>query len=307
MKPKKRPEALPFPHLSAGSYYGEKIRQFSVGGLVLTETAFPPRLVIPAHTHENAFFCLVVRGVSTSMVEKRTRRCDASILTFHPPREPHSNTWDDDGACLTLELEASRHADLIERSVRLDQSAEFVETGTVALAFRLLNELREPDELSSLAIEGLALELLAACARHRLRRPLRAAPPWLGHARQLLRERFTQSLSLAEIAGAVGVHPSHLARSFRRHHDCSIGDFVRGLRVNFACRAIATSEMPLAQIALTAGFTDQSHFTRTFKRLMGITPAAYAALRPRSGRTRSRIALCKTGTLLQRILPALGD
>lgn len=70
------------------------------------------------------------------------------------------------------------------------------------------------------------------------------------------------------------------------------------LGLNFACQAIATSEMPLAQIAGTAGFTDQSHFTRTFKRLMGITPAAYAALLPCSGRTRSRIALCKTWTLL---------
>jgi hypothetical protein len=125
MKPTKRPEALPFPRLSGGSYYGEKIRQFSVGGLTLTETVFPPRLLIPAHTHENAFFCLVVRGVSTSKVAKRTRRCDASILTYHPPGEAH-NTWHDNGgACLTLELEASRHAELIERGVHLDQSADF--------------------------------------------------------------------------------------------------------------------------------------------------------------------------------------
>jgi len=52
-------------------------------------------------------------------------------------------------------------------------------------------------------------------------------------------------------------------------------DFVRQLRIEYACHELATSELPIVDIALSAGFFDQSHFTRTFKRLTGIVPSQY--------------------------------
>src|SRR5262249_13305250 len=81
--------------------------------------------------------------------------------------------------------------------------------------------------------------------------------------------------TLPAIAGSVGIHPAHLARVFRQFHGCAMADFVRKLRIEYACRRLTTSDAPLAGIALAAGFSDQSHFSNTFKRWMGMTPAAF--------------------------------
>jgi AraC-like DNA-binding protein len=91
----------------------------------------------------------------------------------------------------------------------------------------------------------------------------------------LLRDRFAEPLTLDEIAGAVGVHPMHLTRVFRRHFRCTIGDMVRRLRIDFACRQLSSTDDALVEIALAAGFSDQSQFCRTFRRLTGMTPTGF--------------------------------
>ena len=53
------------------------------------------------------------------------------------------------------------------------------------------------------------------------------------------------------------------------------GCVVRHVRVEFARRELAVSEAPLGDIAAAAGFCDQSHFSRLFKRYIGLTPAEY--------------------------------
>jgi AraC family transcriptional regulator len=77
------------------------------------------------------------------------------------------------------------------------------------------------------------------------------------------------------IAAAAGIHPVHLARVFRRHCGYTLGDYVRKLRVDFAARQLLATDEPLAGIAFAAGFSDQSHFTKVFKRQTGMTPADF--------------------------------
>jgi AraC family transcriptional regulator len=148
-----------------------------------------------------------------------------------------------------------------------------VQGGPLAvLALRLYGEFRLMDAVSSLAIEGLGLEILAELARFAA--PPRL-PPWLMRARELLHDRFRENLGLAEIAAEVGVHPVYLASTFRRHFRRTIGEYHRQLRVEFACRQLATGGASLVEIAVAAGFADQSHFARVFKRYLGLTPGAY--------------------------------
>jgi AraC family transcriptional regulator len=67
----------------------------------------------------------------------------------------------------------------------------------------------------------------------------------------------------------------HLARLFRQRFGYSMGEFVRRQRIAWACGQLARSDAPIAAIALTAGFADQAHFTRTFRRVTGCTPSWY--------------------------------
>jgi AraC family transcriptional regulator len=73
------------------------------------------------------------------------------------------------------------------------------------------------------------------------------------------------------------VHPVHLAREFRRFEHCTIGEYVRRLRIEQACRRLTHSTDPIAAIAAEAGFADQSHFARTFKRVVGMSPVQFRA------------------------------
>jgi AraC family transcriptional regulator len=72
-----------------------------------------------------------------------------------------------------------------------------------------------------------------------------------------------------------------LARTFRRQRGESVGDCVRRLRVESARRLLEDGRQPLSEVALAAGFADQSHFTRVFRRLTGMTPGEYRRTRLR--------------------------
>ena len=131
------------------------------------------------------------------------------------------------------------------------------------------------DTAASLIIEGLTLEIMAETARHSAQSIERTIPTWLKRAKELLRERFAENLTLEQIASEVGIHPVHLASVFRRKYHCTVGEYIRQLRIEYACREIEKGELPLAIIALEAGFANQGHFSTSFKRLTGLTPVSY--------------------------------
>jgi AraC family transcriptional regulator len=138
-------------------------------------------------------------------------------------------------------------------------------------------ELRSPDPVTPLALEGLALELSALAVRDARRA---SSSAWPALAATLIEERYAAPVTLAGIAEELGISAGYLAREFRRHHGRSIGAFVREVRVRRAAERLAATGESLADIALAVGFADQSHLSRWFVRRMGVSPGRYrAALR----------------------------
>lgn len=94
---------------------------------------------------------------------------------------------------------------------------------------------------------------------------------------QTFTERSAQRIfhmTLQEIAKAVGIHPVHLAREFHRRFGRTIGEQIRFLRIEYASRILAYGR-PLAEVALAAGFSDQSHLSKTFLSLVGSPPGQF--------------------------------
>lgn len=276
------------PSLGPGSFYGTDLARREAGGFLFAESAFAAGARIPTHTHENPFFYLVVDGVCEETAGAQTRLSGPATLVFHPAGAPHSDHWPRAGRCLHVEISQARLGQLSEECPVLDAPREFRGGPAVALASRLYRELREERPLAGLLLEGLALELLAEASMGGTPRWEPAAPRWLGEVRGLLHARFREPLSLDEVAEAAGVHPAHLARVFRRHQRCSVGEYVRRLRVEWACEQLSRSELALSEIALEAGFVDQAHFCRTFKRCTGTTPGSYRRLSERECSTPRR-------------------
>jgi AraC family transcriptional regulator len=247
-----------------------------VAGLVFVESVYREALRIPKHEHANAFFNLVLEGTYTEECGGRARTRGPATLAVHPCGEVHADHWHGPGGLVFhVDIPPARLEQVRAHSPVLDSPAEFHDGMPVWLAMRLYREHRRNDDVSGLAMEGLALEVLAECARGHGGGPERNAPPWLRRVRELLHDRFAENLTHEEVAAAVGIHPVHVARTFRRHCGSSLGDYVRKLRVDFAAHKLVTTDEPLTGIALAAGFSDQSHFSRTFKRQIGMTPATF--------------------------------
>jgi AraC family transcriptional regulator len=100
-------------------------------------------------------------------------------------------------------------------------------------------------------------------------------PKWLLRVVEKLNEEFLENLSTEELAIEANVHPVHLAAVFRQFYRETMGEYVQKLRIAHASKLLLDKEIPLIEIAYSAGFSDQSHFTRVFKRFVGITPGAF--------------------------------
>lgn len=265
--------------LVSTSLYGQGVGGHHVGDFTLWERHYPANFQTPRHAHDNALFCYVVRGGYTETYGSRTRSCQPSTFLFHAPGEMHAEHFHRSGGCsFIVEIENPWLDRVREHSRIINTSADFDGGMLTVLASRLYREFLELDEISPLVIEGLMFEMLGETSRSVASPSALRAPLWLERAREMLHDRFAEQITLAEIAQDVGVHPVHLSQVFHKHFNCTVGTYLRQRRIEYACHSLATTNLPLSQIALEAGFSDQSHLTRTFKRLLGLPPSQYREL-----------------------------
>jgi AraC family transcriptional regulator len=230
------------------------------------------------HSHPSALFCISLDGSCVEVYGNRLREYQPFTLEYLPMDHTHSLIVQAvDLRAFCVEIPPAWFDRIREYSLIVDQCV-YAHRGLLGgLFMNLYKEFREMDAASPLAIEGITLEMLAEASRSRKMIVDRQPPPWLKQALDLLQECFSDHLTITEIASTVGIHPVHLAREFRKFHRCTIGDYIRKLRIEQACNALAHSDFSLAQIALSAGFSDHSHFSRIFKRFMRVTPTQYRA------------------------------
>lgn len=246
---------------------GERLQNLAGNGFTFSEVAFAARCETPRHTHAESFFTLLLDGDYRGRYGARDYDCRRGTLLFHPAEEVQSERFGERGARSFLVNVEARWLERIS-----------VEGGTfahrpLAIAQSMACELAHADELTPLSLDALAVELLVAAARER--RVDRHVAPAILRARDLLHDRFTQAISLRDAAATAGLHPVHLAREFRRAFGFSVGEYVRRLRIDYACRELAWTERSITDIAFDAGFSSHSHFTAAFRRVTGTTPARF--------------------------------
>lgn len=230
------------------------------GDFRVSDVAFAPGKRLPRHSHPHGCIAVVVEGaVDKTFARVSGTAAQGAVITM-PPEEPHVDAFGRAGARIVV---AESPAD---EAVALDR-----DWTCLLIATKIARELEAPDSFTPLAIEGLALELAAAARR--LGGP--GAPQWLQGARDLALERALEPVSVVEIAAELDVDPRLLARGFHEHFGASIGEYVRNARLDWAAARLVQTDASLATLALEAGFADQSHFTRSFKRRTGLPPGKY--------------------------------
>ena len=252
------------------------LKHHRIAGFTLFESLYPPKLKQPRHTHMLASFSFVLAGGYLEKHGRQAQTRQPSTIIFHPPQESHAVDYGGEPVrILSVQIDFERFAYIREHSIVFDSSASCRSETIARLGHRIYQEFRRMDAVSALALEGLVFEIFAEASRSKAITSKRKSPGWFEQAKEFLHDNFSESFIFADVARIVGVHPVHLARVFREQTGCTIGEYVRRLRVEFACRQISTTEIPLSEIALAAGFADQSHLTKTFKAHFGLTPSEY--------------------------------
>jgi len=247
-----------------------------VPGFRVSEIQYPAGFELSRHSHDHAHLAYVLDGEYVESYADGSRVvCEARTLRYLPARYTHSTVSESGARCLIVTLKPEVLSRVDKHVKSLERPATIQTPASLWLTHKLYREFQQCDGSSAVSLEGILLELLAETARYAGSGPVRIVPEWLRVARAYVETNYLRPLSLADIARVAHVHRVHLARQFRSYFSTSVGELLRRKRVEHACHLVSTTNCSLAEVAIDCGFSDQSHFSATFRKLMGLTPARF--------------------------------
>ncbi len=260
--------------LTQGQYYGEKKLEVKIPGIFLSEYDY----LIPQtdwHYHENPYFMYLLRGKLYDINKKRESRCSTGSLVFLNWQETHFNKKESEKA-RGFHIEFQR--DWFEQNklnLELWEGSQLIENPRAHhLLGKIYFEFCLSDNLSQVSIELLLLQLCENIEQVLTNKEKQ--PEWIETLKEILHASSNHSnYSLNDLAAEVGVHPVHISRSVPKYLSSSLGDYVRQGKIKKALKLMMHGDNSLSEISYLCGFSDQSHFTRTFKIYMGITPGEF--------------------------------
>ncbi len=258
--------------LRGGEFYSPVEARLHTEDVLLSELRQPCARKVPRHEHELGYVTVVLRGDYLEGDEGKLEELRPFTAVFNPSGVRHATVIGPAGASLfTIEL---RDRQFKQLGLRVPEQTKFDRSsGAMLWPCLRLHSAFKTGTADPLVLESHVLELLgtiAGCASQE-----KTAPRWLGRVKERMHEEFRDEIRMRDLAGEAGVHPVHLARTFRRSEKLTPGEYLQRLRVRAACRQLADPEYPLVAIAMECGFADQSHFTRIFKKLTRTTPAQF--------------------------------
>lgn len=258
--------------LKNGSFYGRVGTPVRFNDVVLAETSYEDGFMVPRHAHAHPFFCLLLNGSMVEHFERRRRVLHRRAAFYHPADADHAETFESGPARLfNIQFGGAWLRDMAQVDVSLPAEHIPLPDGRVPTLAALLHEEYRCGR-ERLVVDGLLLAIVGTLVRQDATRERSGAPAWIA---LVLERMHAGEAGLADLAVLAQVHPSHLTRTFRALYGCSVGEYARRLRVDRAAGLLRASRLPLSQVALACGFADQSHFTRVFRRVTGVTPAAF--------------------------------
>lgn len=257
-------------HFGLGEFFGAFERRRRQNDMELSLMA--AQGYVERHTHLDAHFVLVMDGAYETAAAKGDI-LGPMALVYNPPGVTHQDRFASPSgrfACLSI---AASTIDQFKDACALPDKPSLVRDPRAAIEFLrgAVDEDADIEELSCLALADAGG-----------RRPAmdRTAPRWLSAVLEDIESRIPGRVSVAELASQAGVHPVHLARVFRKFVGVTPAIYAQRARICFAYGLMRRRELTLAEIAYAAGYADQSHLARAFRRATQMAPDAFRKGRP---------------------------
>ncbi|NIG53962.1 AraC family transcriptional regulator [Chitinophaga sp. Cy-1792] len=260
----------------AGKFYGSTNEAIHLPGFTLTDTVYTqPR--VPWHYHENRYFTFLLAGGMTEANKKKSYECVSGDLLFHNWDDAHYNIASDKYTRgIHIEVHESWFAAAGINSNVSAGSSRINDPVVKQWIYEIFREMKLSGIQSQLAIDVLLVQIFGRIGEIKTIAE-KQKPQWLKNMEELLSAGSVE-LSLTVLAGIANVHPVHLSREFSRFYGVSLGEFVRAVRMQKAMKLLSASDVSLTDVAYDCGFSDQSHFIRSFKVFHQITPLQFRKL-----------------------------
>lgn len=263
--------------LDRGHYLAPSYSTRKFGNLLTGITSYSsPVQTGKLHHHQSPMLSYVLYGRNMEYRSNKTINRGPGDLSFYEAYEPHSNHY------LTF---PSKHISLELNQTffdKTDYAIEDVRNAVIQKKDETLFFARLLHEMMTCGIEAkTSIEIsFIAFLEHSLgNEALDTTPKWINLLRELLNDRWDESLSLKEISEQVDIHPTTISKNFKRFFKCTYGEYMRKLKVKRAIGLMSNPDYSLTEISYLCGFSDQSHFTRTFKSIMGFLPKEFQKIR----------------------------
>jgi AraC family transcriptional regulator len=224
-----------------------------------------PHCTLGKHRHPEARIVFPLAGRFRTSHGKRELPVSIGTAMYRPAWDEHEDSYDGpvDSLALLLPADAVCQGPFVMRDPALQGVMRSLQT-----------EWDIHDSAASLVMEGLATLLTSVVQHHR---PVerRGKTHWIAMVRDQLEASYATTPTLAALAHSVDRDATYVAATFKKVYGTSVGTYLREWRLWQARSRMEREDMSLAMIALECGYSDQSHFTRQFKRLFSVTPAGY--------------------------------
>ena len=266
-------------NLEKGTFFGVSKKQFYINGLTVVDSLFSNYSNCPWHYHQNAHFAFTTKGSLVETHKKREMNLSAGCLMYNHSLEPHCNSdYSESVSALHIDISADWFKQYEINFLQIEGVHELNDPLLKNIFYNLLKEIKYFDTASPLTIEAAVLQSISEMLRHNFLQRSKT-PSWVFTVKELLYDRYSDEISLKEIASQINIHPVYLCRQFPFYFHCSFREYIRKIRIEKAVQLILNSGLhSFTKIAYTCGFADQSHFIRTFKKNVGITPLAFRKL-----------------------------
>ncbi len=224
------------------------------------------------HYHENTHLSLVLQGGSRESRKKEDIQLTPGRVMLYNEGELHSNRYTTfPSKHLIVELKKDFH-ETSSLNTNYFSKPNIDNIDVYLSLLNIYNELRLDDIYSKETIDFSFNQLLKSDKNSSY------IPVWMDHLKEVIEDRWDEFIPLNDLATIFNVHPVTISKYFKKYYRCTLGDYMRKIKVEKAIFYLLNTSKSISEISDICGFTDQSHMIKVFKMYIGFLPNHFRSL-----------------------------
>lgn len=247
-------------------FLGSTSKKFQLDSCTISIVNYQNPVSEDWHSHEKIHLSLILQGGNLESRKREDIQVSTGAIMLYNEEELHRNRYTlSPSKNLNLEFDKAffKKNDLSFNGFDLSKTRNL---DNLFSLLKIYHELYLNDSYSS---DSIYFSLLALFAKNG---PSSLRPSWLNDLKEILEDRWNEFVLLDELAEQINVHPVTISKYFRKYFHCTLGDYMRRIKIEKALYLLMNTRKSITEIAFLCGFSDQSHFIRVFKVYVGFNP-----------------------------------